>query len=249
MLSNSGGGFVLPQSLTPVQKEYLEFLRGYIEKNECAPMLDEIAKYFGVTRPTANKTLNKLQEKGILYFDRDKVSGFYIRIPENNTSSGTLREIPVIGNVNKLGEILEFPKYHGHFPFALPKGTGETFALDIYQHMPSAGILGRDYMIFSNGGIAKPGDICIFPVGKKYFLVRMYEFSTHEDMQFHELAIQWMDMKDQYEDYLFWWPLIENEESLQNLADEVVEEKFPWEPIEPDMIIGKALRLVRRLAI
>ena len=77
----------------------------------------------------------------------------------------------------------------------------------------------------------------------------MYEFSSHEDKLFHELAIKWMDMKDQCKDHLFWWPLIENEESLQRLANEFAEEERIWIPIEPDMIIGKALRLVRQLAI
>ena len=239
----------MPQSLTPVQKEYFEFLRGYIEKNECAPMLDEIAKHFQVTRPTANKALKTLEEKGYLYFDRDKVSGFYIRIPEIHSTSSVPREIPVTGNVDRHGEIQEFPKYHGHIPCALPKGVGDVFALDIYQHMPSAGILGRDYMLFSNGGVAKPGDICIFPFGSRFFLVRMYGFGSPKDLPFYNLDTQWKALEDQYKGCLYWWPLIDSEESIQNVADLAVEEGTSWYPIEPDMIIGKALRLVRRLAI
>jgi SOS-response transcriptional repressor LexA len=239
----------MPHALTNRQREYLQFIREYIKINESSPRLEEIADHFGVASPTANKTLKALQKKGVLYFKRDKVSGYYIRTPERYIQDGTLREIMVTGILDRYGEVLEFPKYHRHFPYVLPEGTGDVFALDIYQHIPSAKILGRDIMIFINGIEAKPGDICIFPYGERNFLVRMYAMDFSEDTPFYQLAIGWENLKDDYEGYLFWWPLTENEETTEYLAEVVYEQEVHWGPIPPDRIIGKALRLVRRLAI
>ena len=239
----------MPHALSKRQKEYLEFLQNYIKKNESSPRLEEIAKHFHVTKPTANKALNTLQEKGLLYFGRDKVTGFYIRTPERHTVEGSLREIMVTGVLDRYGEVLQFPKNNGHFPFVLPDGTGDVFALDVYQHIPSAGLIGRDKMIFSTGGLAKPGDICIFPFGKRRFLVRIYEPDYSEDMPFYILAKEWIDVADEIKDHLFWWPLAVNEENANYFINIVEEQQLSWTPISPDMIVGKALRLVRRLAI
>jgi len=243
----------MPHALSPRQLKYLEFIREYIKKNENSPQLMEIANHFRVKSSTANKTLKALQKNGHLYFGRDKVTGYYIRVPERHTTSGVLKEIPITGIVDKFGEVSRFPKYLGHFPFMLPEDIGDVFALDVIQHIPSAGILGRDYMIFTIGGSAQPGDICIHLHGKRRLLVQMYEFGPNEEALFHKSALKWMYSKENYENHLFWWPLVLNEETGQ---DPEISEYFrsldpddPWMPIEPDAIIGKAVHLVRRLAI
>jgi len=51
----------MPHALTDRQREYLEFIREYIRKNESSPRLEEIAEHFHVTSPTAHKTLKALQ--------------------------------------------------------------------------------------------------------------------------------------------------------------------------------------------
>ena len=239
----------MPHTLTDRQREYLEFIRDYIRENESSPRLEEIAGHFHVTKPTANKALSALQEKGYLYFGRDKVTGFYIRTPEIYTRDGTLREIMITGVLDRYGEVLQFPKNNGHFPFVLPDGTGDVFALEAYQHIPCARLIARDKIIFSTGGLAKPGDICVFPFGKRKFLVRMYEPNYSEDMPFYILAKEWIDVTDEIKDHLFWWPLAIDEENAHYFIDIVEEQQLSWSPVSPDMIIGKALRVVRRLAI
>ena len=238
-------------TLTTRQGEYLEFIREYIKQNECAPRLEEIAKYFSVTSPTVNKILKTLEEKGYLYFSRDKVSGFYIRVPEKHIPTNVLREIPITGIVGKYGEVLRFPQYHGHIPDVLPEGVNGVFAFVVYKHNPSAGMLGNDHIIFSTGGVAKPGDICIYPFGDRFFLVRMYAFGQHKDMPFYELSAKWLENKDQYINDMFWWPLIdsEDEEASSYFAELVYEQDLRWYPIKPDGVIGKVVRLKRRMAI
>ena len=58
----------MPHALTDRQREYLEFVRDYVERYESSPRLDEIADHFGVKAPTAHKMLKALQSKGFLYF-------------------------------------------------------------------------------------------------------------------------------------------------------------------------------------
>ena len=205
----------MPHSLTSRQREYLKFIREYIKTNECAPRLEEIAANFSVTKPTANKMLNALQDKGHISFNRDKKSGFYIRLPERYTAKGTQREIMIAGNLDRYGEVLQFPKYHGHLPFMLPDEVGDVLALDVYQHIPSAGILAKDRMIFARGGEAKPGDICIFPFGDRNFLVRIYKLEFTEDTPFSNLSNHWEnDFAEGFEGCLLWWPLAITEDNI-----------------------------------
>ncbi len=100
----------MPHALSDLQREYLEFIRQYIETNESSPRLDEIATHFGVKAPTAHKMLEALHNKGFLYFARDKFSGFFIRLIERAGSAETVIEVPMVGKVNKLGRSTIFLK-------------------------------------------------------------------------------------------------------------------------------------------
>ena len=77
----------------------------------------------------------------------------------------------------------------------------------------------------------------------------MYEMDFSEDMPFYALATKWEEVQDDYKNDLFWWPLVDDEETSKYLAEVVVEQDLVWQPISSDMIIGKALRLVRRMVI
>ena len=47
----------MPHALTALQKEYLDFIRNYVAKNESSPRLDEIAEHFGMTRNSIGRYL------------------------------------------------------------------------------------------------------------------------------------------------------------------------------------------------
>ena len=127
----------MPHSLTKRQKEYLEYIREYIAKNECSPRLEELAKHFYVKSPTAHKTLKAIQKKGYLYFGRDSISGFFIRLIERAGSTEIVLEVPTIGKVNKYGEIYKFPKKIGHFASVFSGAKpSEVFALAVMDDIP-----------------------------------------------------------------------------------------------------------------
>ena len=132
----------MPHSLTERQKEYLEFIHNYIRENETSPRLEEIAKYFDVKAPTAHKTLEALQSKGYLYFGRDSISGFFIRLIERAGSAETIIEVPITGKVNRFGELIDFPELLGHFPTLLIGAEpGNIFALAVVEDIPEVMII------------------------------------------------------------------------------------------------------------
>ncbi|MCB0279436.1 MAG: hypothetical protein KDD94_08040, partial [Calditrichaeota bacterium] len=83
----------MPHSLTSHQQEYLDFLRVYISENESSPRLEEIATHFRVKPPTAHKTLEALHNKGYIYFARDSISGFFIRLLEHAGTTEIIVEV------------------------------------------------------------------------------------------------------------------------------------------------------------
>src|SRR5687768_764236 len=127
----------MPHALTDRQLEYLKFLREYIKKNESSPRLEEIANHFGVKPPTAHKILEALHNKGYIYFARDSVSGFFIRLIERAGSAETVIEVVIAGKVNRYGELINFPENHGHFASVLSGANPEdVFALAVTDNIP-----------------------------------------------------------------------------------------------------------------
>src|SRR5271157_5682295 len=144
-----GGGFELPHSLTSTQREYLEFLRDFIRKNESSPRLEEIAEHFSVKAPTAHKILEALQSKGYLYFGRDPVSGFFIRLIERAGSTEVVMEVPIAGRVGAYGKVYDFPQNLGHFASVFIGATpGNVAALAVTENIPQANMLSGDLIIF-----------------------------------------------------------------------------------------------------
>jgi hypothetical protein len=50
-----------------------------------------------------------LQSRGILYFGRDPVSGFFIRLIERASLAEVVVEVPIAGRVSALGDIGDLP--------------------------------------------------------------------------------------------------------------------------------------------
>jgi SOS-response transcriptional repressor LexA len=246
----------MPHALKPRQREYLEFLRQYIQENESSPRLEEIAVNFGVKSPTAHKTLEALQSKGYLYFGRSSVSGFFIRLIERAGSAETVIEIPIAGKVNRYGEVYDFPQILGHFPTLLVGAEpGEVFALDVMEAIPQASMMAQDLLICDYGKRPQPGNICIIPFGlkaKRWFLCQMYSLTYDKDTPQLIMASQYpipeklLD-KDLGQE-LNWTPLAYDEDTEDYFLKVAQEEDLPLGPIPPELVAATVLRLTRPLA-
>jgi SOS-response transcriptional repressor LexA len=219
----------MPHALTDRQREYLEFIKEFIQKNETSPRLEEIANHFGVSSPTSHKVLKKLMAKGFLYFGRDPISGFFIRLIERSGSAETVIEIPIAGKVDQFGELFEFPEHHGHFATLLLGANPEqVFALAIWEDIPPANILAGDLLICDYGKKPQPGDFAIFalgPKGENFILCKIHSLTMDKDMTNLEVSNE--------------YPIPEE------LLDKDLEQKYHWAPIAFD---GTPLEFIQNAA-
>ncbi len=243
----------MPNSLSDRQKEILDFIRAYIRENECSPRLDTIAGHFDIKPPTVHKLLEALQSKGYLYFGRDKVSGFFIRLIERAGSAETVMEIALTGRIDQYGEVVDFPQELGHFAAVVVGSKPEdVFALFTTADIPQANISNQDMLIFDIGKKPQPGDICLTYIGERLFLIRIASKTFDEDIDALVMAQQYpvpAELEDpEVKRKLHWTPLAYDEETHDYFMQVAEEQNWALKPIPPDLILATALRLVRQLA-
>jgi SOS-response transcriptional repressor LexA len=246
----------LTHALTSLQREYLEYLREYIKVNESSPRLEEVADHFGVKPPTAHKTLKALHNKGYIYFARDSISGFFIRLIERAGTSETMIEVVVAGKVNRYGELVEFPEKHGHFASVLLGADPEdVFALVVTENIPGASILMGDLLICDRSKRPQPGDIAILPFakdGRRFFLCRIHCLTSDKDLDNLEVSNQYPipeNLLDTSPGQRFnWSPLAFSSDTEDYFEQELEKEDWPARAIPPEFVMGTVLRLTRHLA-
>lgn len=246
----------MPHVLTVRQREYLEFLRSYIKENEASPRLDEIADHFSVKPPTAHKTLEALHNKGYIYFARDSVSGFFIRLLERAGAAETAIEVIIAGKVNRYGELANYPEKHGHFSSVLQGANPENvFALVLSESIPEANILHGDLLICDMAKRPQPGDIAILPFGrsgKRFILCRIHSLTSDKDLDSLEASNQYPIPEKLLNTSLGqrfnWIPLAFGKETEDYFLQEAEKEKMPLRAMPPEFVMATVLRLTRHLA-
>ena len=243
----------MPHALSDRQKEVLEFIRNYIAKNECSPRLEEIASEFDIKPPTVHKILEALQSKGFLYFGRDSLSGFFIRLIERAGTSERMIEVAIAGSVDRYGEVFDFPEKIGHFATVLVGADPlNVFALHLRADIPQASMLNQDLLILDTSKKPQPGDICIAAIGNRLFLVRIASLTYDENTPSLVVAQQYpipdnLTTSSIRQD-LNWYPISFDEQNRDYLMKIAEEEKWGLKAISPDLVLATALRLVRTLA-
>jgi SOS-response transcriptional repressor LexA len=246
----------LPHALTDRQREYLKFIREFIKENESSPRLEEVAEHFGVTSPTAHKTLKALMNAGFLYFGRSSTSGFFIRLIERAGSAEVVIEIPIVGKVDRYGELFKFPENHGHFATLLMGAApDEVFSLWMTEDIPEANILAGDLLICDYGKKPQPGDMVVLPMGlkaKKFLLCQVWSLTMDKDMPNFEVSNPYPIPNDLIDSELGkklnWYPIAYSEVTEDYLQKQAKNSKTPMEPIPPDLVLATVLRLTRNLA-
>jgi len=243
----------LPHSLTTTQREYLGFLRDFIKRNESSPRLEEIAEHFTVKAPTAHKILEALQSKGYLYFGRDPVSGFFIRLIERAGSAEVVMEVPIAGRVGEYGEVVDFPAELGHFASIFIGAKPENvFTLAVTEDIPQANILAGDLIIFDLNKKPQPGDIYIGPIGQKLFLIKI-DSKTYDSETFSPETAQTYPIpedlaKPELKQRLNWYPVAYNDKTQVWFAQITEQQNWGIAPLPVELIVATALRLSRALA-
>lgn len=243
----------MPHSLSDRQKEILSYIREYVAKNECSPRLDEIAAQFDIKPPTVHKILEALQVKGYLYFGRDSVSGFFIRLIERAGSAEMVTEVVLSGKIDQHGEIYEFPQKHGHFSTVLiGSKPDDVFALFLTADITQASMCNQDILIFDMKKKPQPGDICVAPIGNRLFLIRVAS-KTYDELTPSLVVAQQYSIPEKLgnpdiNQKLNWYPLAYAEESHEYFIQTAEKEHWSIEAISSDLIVATALRMIRTLA-
>jgi SOS-response transcriptional repressor LexA len=164
----------MPYSLSPRQKSYLKYLKNYISNNNSSPSLKHIADHFEVKSSTAHNILEALHKKGYIYLHRPHQSGFFIRLIDKAGKAEINTEINILGRFNSHGEVYDYPKLLGHFPYVISGiKTDQFFSLIADEDIPQVGILEGDLLIFNKSKKPQIYDLCLYPLGKRWFLLHI----------------------------------------------------------------------------
>ncbi|MFO8013467.1 MAG: transcriptional repressor LexA [Phycisphaerae bacterium] len=160
--------------LTRRQHEIVTFIREYVEENDYAPTMQEIADHLGVSRPTVFEHIETLQAKGALHREALKSRAIELS-PELDPRRAAL---PLVGTIAagspieavESPEILDLEDLFQGRP-------GETFVLRVQGNsMIDEQIRNGDYVIVEKRGEARNGETVVALIeGGEATLKRFYK--------------------------------------------------------------------------
>jgi len=172
--------------LTPKQKQVLDFISAYTEKNEYAPSQQEIAKAFGFkSLGTVQHYLVQLGEQGYLQKSWNARRGTRVtpsgarlqdRAGRYRPSKSTSFELPLLGRVAaglpieaiESRETVEVPSF-------MLKEVGNHFVLQVKgDSMMDEGILEGDYVIFKKQLTANNGQTVVALINNEATIKKFY---------------------------------------------------------------------------
>jgi repressor LexA len=147
-------------SLTPRQKEILEFIARFLEKRGYAPSLKEIGSEFGLSSPaTVHKHLSALESRGRIRRSRGR-RRFLELVPAEAPPAGV--ELPLLGNV-AAGRPIEAVEVRETVTVpAFMAGRGKTCVLRVAgDSMVEEQIRDGDYIVLEERSDAANGEMVV----------------------------------------------------------------------------------------
>jgi repressor LexA len=168
----------MPVTLYKRQKQILDFIKQYIQKNGSSPTLQEIAEAIGVSSlATVHEHLQSMAKKGVIRKFEGSVRGIDV-VGDDNTHLTQGVELPVLGLIAAGAPIETFTDSDTTL-FVSPtmlSGKKRAFVLKVKgESMIEEGILDGDYVVVEEQETANNGDIVVailengFATLKKYF--------------------------------------------------------------------------------
>jgi repressor LexA len=160
-------------TLTKRQKELLDFLDGYIQRNGFAPTLDETGRHFGLTSlATVHKHLTNLEHKGFIR-RRSGMSRALEVIPQRKRVDAV--ELPLLG-MAAAGKPIE--AFLDDEKIAVPESLirrPESFALRVSgDSMRDDGILDGDLVVVESRPVADNGETVVAVIDGEATIKRFY---------------------------------------------------------------------------
>lgn len=149
------------KSLTDRQKEVLDFIKGYKNRNSYPPTIREIAENFKISVKGAYDHIKALEKKESIRCNLRRSRT--IEVVENEKSCNEVVEVPLLGNVAAGKPLLAEENFDGTIP--VPDSflkKGKHFALKVKgDSMKDAGILENDIALFLHQNTAENGNIVV----------------------------------------------------------------------------------------
>ena len=171
----------MPVTLYKRQRQILDFISQYIQRNGHSPTLAEIAQSLGVrSLATVHEHLESMQKKGVIKRRDGAVRGIEILDKEmaQRSSTPASLELPVLGFI-AAGQPIEpytDPSATLNVPPTMISAKKRAFVLQVKgDSMIEAGILDRDYVVIEQTEEAKNGEVVValldngFATLKRYF--------------------------------------------------------------------------------
>jgi len=164
-------------NLTKRQKQILDYITKFIDKNEIAPTGEEIKKHFGLSAlSTVHEHIEALVEKGFLEKHGSSARGIALKNQEEQTN---FIEVPIWGTITA-GQPLEMVEEHEE-TIAISKdkvrGSCQYFALRVLGNsMVDEGIFNGDTVVIKEQSVAENGQTVVAVLeGDKATLKKIYK--------------------------------------------------------------------------
>ena len=146
--------------VTRRQKEMMDFLDEYIERNGYAPTIEETAEHFGLrSLATVHKHLTNLQKKGLIKRDWNRSRALEL-VPTAVKVQAV--ELPLLGRVAAGSPIEAITSIETIFVPESMVGRQETYVLQVKgDSMIEEQIRDGDYVIVENRQSARDGEMVI----------------------------------------------------------------------------------------
>lgn len=167
----------MPVTVYKRQRQILDFINQYIQKNGYAPTLQQIADCLGVSSlATVHEHLSSMVKKKLIRKFEGSVRGIEIVGKKNINPDGI--ELPILGYI-AAGSPIEphtDPSASMNVPSGMVSGNKRSFVLQVKgESMIEDGILDGDFVVVEEQEIAQNGDIVVallengFATLKRYF--------------------------------------------------------------------------------
>ena len=155
------------ESLTPRQRQVLEFIDAEVRRRGYPPSVREIGEAVGLSSSsTVHAHLAALQDKGYLRRDPTKPRAIEVTLEPDSgfaVERRPVKHVPLVGDVAAGTGVLAAENIEETLP--LPQdftGDGQLFMLRVRgDSMIDAGILDRDYVVVRRQDTADNGDVVI----------------------------------------------------------------------------------------
>lgn len=172
------------KELTERQKEILDFLTDFINKNSYPPTVRETATAFNISIKGAYDHIKALEKKGIIKLKENRSRA--IEVVSRREMNDSVVEVPLVGNIAAGKPIFAEENQEGmvRVPSDLIQRASRCFALKVRgDSMTGAGINSGDIAIIEQSQTAENGEIVIALIDDSATLKRFFRENNRVKLQ------------------------------------------------------------------